>query len=215
MVGDFNARTSNKPDFVDNSGNKYLNIGQLNNTIEISQRNNFDGEVNKHENKLIDFCRSTNLKIVNGRKSSDSLGRFTHFSNNNGASTVDYRLSDDKIFPLIKNFTVQKQTFLSDHCQIALWLETNEVISQTNAKSTYVWTKLLPGFKWNKNSETKFRQVLNTPKFCSIIEKFNKTEFAHDYKGVENASDKLSSILLEAAKTSCKYKSDLPKNRNL
>ena len=93
------------------------------------------------------------------------------------------------------SFTVQKQTFLSDHCQIALWLETNEVISRTYAKSTYVWTKLLPGFKWNKNSETKFKQVLNTPKFCSIIEKFNNTEFTHDYyKGVENASDKLSSI---------------------
>ena len=61
MVGDFNARTSNKPDFVDDSGNKYLNIGELNNTIEITQRNNFDGEVNKHGNKLIDFCRSTNL----------------------------------------------------------------------------------------------------------------------------------------------------------
>ena len=45
MVGDFNARTSNKPDFVDDSGNKYLNIGQLNNTTEITQRNNFDGEV--------------------------------------------------------------------------------------------------------------------------------------------------------------------------
>ena len=37
----------------------------------------------------------------------------------------------------------------------------------------------------------------------------------HDYKGVENVSDKLSSILLEAAKTSCKYKSKPPKNRNL
>ena len=78
-----------------------------------------------------------------------------------------------------------------------------------------MWTKLLPGFKWNKNTETKFKQVLNTPKFCFIIEKFNKTEFTHDYKGVENASDKLSSILLVAAKTSCKYKSNLPKNRNL
>ena len=89
MVGDFDARTLNKPDFVDDSGNKYLNIGQLNNTIEITQRNNFDREVNKHGNKLIDFCRSANLKIENGRKSGDSLGRFTHFSNNNGASTVD------------------------------------------------------------------------------------------------------------------------------
>ena len=78
-----------------------------------------------------------------------------------------------------------------------------------------MWTKLSLGFKWNKNSETKFKQVLNTPKFRSIFEKFNKTEFTHDYKGVENASDKLSSILLEAAKTSCKYKSNLPKNRNL
>ena len=45
MVGDFNTKTSNKPDFVDDSGNEYLNIGQLNNTTEITQRNNFDGEV--------------------------------------------------------------------------------------------------------------------------------------------------------------------------
>ena len=45
MVGDFNARTSNKPDFVDDSGNKYLTIGQLNNTTEITQRNNFDGKL--------------------------------------------------------------------------------------------------------------------------------------------------------------------------
>ena len=53
MVGDFNAGTSNKPDFVDDSSNKYLNIGQLNNTIEITQRNNFDGEVNKHGKSLL------------------------------------------------------------------------------------------------------------------------------------------------------------------
>ena len=115
MVGDFNARTSNKPDFVYDSGNKYLTIGQLNNTIEITQRNNFDGEVNKHGNKLIGFCRSTNLKIVNGRKSGDSLGdslgRFNLFYNNNGASTVDYCLSDDKIFPLIKKLHRSKTNF--------------------------------------------------------------------------------------------------------
>ena len=43
-------------DFVDDSGNKYLNIGQLNNSIQITQRNNFDCEVDKHGNKLIDFC---------------------------------------------------------------------------------------------------------------------------------------------------------------
>ena len=31
-----------------------------------------------------------------------------------------------------------------------------------------------PGFKWNKNSETKFKQVLNTPNFVLLLKNLTK-----------------------------------------
>ena len=62
MVGDFSARTSNLPDFNNESGNEFINIQSLNSQITTEQ-NNFDGEeknmvtdslivVNQHNYKL-------------------------------------------------------------------------------------------------------------------------------------------------------------------
>ena len=47
MLGDFNARTSNLPDYNNESGNEFINIQSLRSQIT-TKRNNSDGEVNKH-----------------------------------------------------------------------------------------------------------------------------------------------------------------------
>ena len=103
MVADFNARTSNLPDFNNESGNEFIHIQSLNSQIT-TKRNNFDGEVNKHDNRLLDFCISTQLQIVNGRKQGDSLGKYTCYTSNGEASTVDYCLTDENVFEKKKNF---------------------------------------------------------------------------------------------------------------
>ena len=75
------------------------------------------------------------------------------FTLNGGASTVDYCISDGNVFENIQNFAVKKQTIFSDHCQIILSLETKcDIFTKTNnSDDNYMWHKLPPGFKWDKN----------------------------------------------------------------
>ena len=61
MVGDFNARTSNLPDFNNESGNEFINFESLNSQVTI-KRDNFDGEVNMVIDSLI-FVNQRNYKL--------------------------------------------------------------------------------------------------------------------------------------------------------
>ena len=54
-----------------------------------TQRNNFDNELNSRGKRLLEICKSADLRILNGRVSGDSLGRVT-FHGKKGVSVVDY-----------------------------------------------------------------------------------------------------------------------------
>ena len=56
------------------------------------QRNNFDN-INNHGKRLLEICRSADLRILNGRVSGDSLGRAT-FHGKAGISVVGYAICD-------------------------------------------------------------------------------------------------------------------------
>ena len=216
MVGDFNTRTSNLPDVNNESGNQFINFQSLNSQVTI-KRNNFDGEVSKHGNRLLDLCKSTQLQIVNGRKQGNSLGRYTCFTPNGGVSTVDYCISDEIVFEIIKTFAIKKQTIFSNHCQIILLLETKcDIFSKTNnSDHNYTWHKLPPGFKWDKKSEKFFKQTLVSPKFRDQIENFLKCDFNHNHKDADKACKLVHSMFLEAAKASCKLKANKVRSRSL
>ena len=53
-------------------------------------RNNYDILFNQEGVKLIDLCKSFDLMVLDGRRSDDYWGSFTHYNNNKGASTVDF-----------------------------------------------------------------------------------------------------------------------------
>lgn len=76
------------------------------------------GHVNNNGLLLLDFCKQTGLRIMNGRVGNDSgIGRFT-FVGNRGCSVVDYILSSQNLFNFIQEFEVQEPNILSDHCRI-------------------------------------------------------------------------------------------------
>ena len=58
-----------------------------------SQRNSFDNNINNHGKRLLEICRSADLRILNGRVSGDSLGRAT-FHGKAGISVVGYAICD-------------------------------------------------------------------------------------------------------------------------
>ena len=58
-----------------------------------TQRNSFDNELNSHGKRLLEICKSADLRILNGRVSGDSLGGVT-FHGKNGVSVVDTKAEE-------------------------------------------------------------------------------------------------------------------------
>merc|ERR1712101_95255 len=69
---------------------------------------NKDKFINNYGNRLVNVCKRTGMLIVNGRHECDALGEYT-FINNNGKSTIDYLLTDNTSFTIIQNFKVESR----------------------------------------------------------------------------------------------------------
>ena len=96
FIGDFNSRIGNPQDHVD-IPSKYVEL--RGSTLgEQRYRNNLDFAINESGKKLIQFCKSFGLRILNGRKHGDILGDFTHFNANDGQSTVDLAFVSEDFF---------------------------------------------------------------------------------------------------------------------
>ena len=120
LVGDFNSRTSCLDDFVDAevdlgpiagidmSDNDIFNSkGDLEDAGLITERYNADRRTNNNGHRLIELCKSADVKIVNGRFGSDKhIGQFTCF-NNTGRSVVDYVIASPALMPLISDFHIE------------------------------------------------------------------------------------------------------------
>lgn len=90
-LGDFNARTNKLEDFVSSEGSNLI-LDTSENSLRPTERQNFDSITNNHGKKLIEICKSCDLRILNGRTMGDSLGRPT-FHGKNGTSVVEYMIS--------------------------------------------------------------------------------------------------------------------------
>ena len=125
LVGDFNARTSNMPDFIDTAVNdksfEIIDAPQDVRSVFISTgRNNYDSHSNKHGDSILDNCKTCNLRILNDRKSGDTFGKPTFYSSS-CSSCIDYIIISDEFFQSISSFVMQPQIPISDHCVITSW----------------------------------------------------------------------------------------------
>ena len=77
-MGDFNARTGNLSDFILNDDGRHVGLPDdyVTDSI-IMDRSNYDTTVTKFGKRLIELCRMCGLRIVNGRKIGDSIGKKT------------------------------------------------------------------------------------------------------------------------------------------
>ena len=121
-AGDLNARTGIRDDFItndslSNSIDDLLNVFNYEYDINIGPRRNMDKSINAYGRNLLSLCKSTGLRIVNGRHTGDPDGSYT-FLSSNGTSTIDYVLVDAKYFKEIMNFSSGTFTTFSDHAPI-------------------------------------------------------------------------------------------------
>ena len=151
-LGDFNARTGVKNDFIEHEDNTDIPIVDDYQTDSVATypRGNMDKVTNTYGDMLLALCKSVPLRICNGRKLGDILGAFTCYKWN-GMSTVDYCMVSPNIYYKIRSFQVNEfLPTLSDHCSISFKLETNFLCNSFQSKQ-YEFVAKPNKLKWDKN----------------------------------------------------------------
>ena len=118
LQGDFNAYT--QPDYVVADETNHPNLEDEQYIFDNSMpRNNLDPKrINNSGKFLLDICKETGLRILNGRSVGDLYGRNTCITYN-GCSLVDYTLVSISLMNVIGCFEVGDFTIFSNHCPIS------------------------------------------------------------------------------------------------
>ena len=160
LCGDFNSRTSNNPDFVADDGTMHMSV-LPDDYVPDTQMPRFsedEGHTNDNGLLLLDFCKQTGLRIMNGRVGDDKgIGSYT-FVGHRGSSLVDYVLSSQNMFQYVNIFEVQEPNILSDHCLIKFSFEFSHgrCHSQENEQYETIFSK----YKWKSERKPDFLHSL-------------------------------------------------------
>ncbi|MCG8034648.1 MAG: endonuclease/exonuclease/phosphatase family protein, partial [Candidatus Thiodiazotropha taylori] len=161
MCGDFNSRTSVNPDFVTDDDPAHMDVLPEEYTSDrFMQRFSEDaGHVNNNGLLLLELCKQTGLRIMNGRVGNDNgIGRYT-FVGHRGSSLVDYVLGSQEMFNFVTSFEVQEPNILSDHCLVSFSFEfgSPEIHEDFEENFEYISEK----YKWNNDLKDEYINRLN------------------------------------------------------
>ena len=205
IQGDFNARTGMREDFI--SHDKFDEIFGIENHDK-HKRNSEDVTVNQMGGELLDFCKTNDFSILNGRKLGDIFGQYTSHQWN-GSSVVDYVITSTNDINNILSFYVGDFVpWLSDHCP----LFTNIAINAQNSTEKHVEHMLNetePGYFWKENSKEKFEAKLLSNAIKNKVEHL----LNHDETEPTELAKEIKNILLNIA-TNCKLKRTKSKLKN-
>ncbi|MEW8546103.1 MAG: hypothetical protein AB2693_21495 [Candidatus Thiodiazotropha sp.] len=176
LLGDFNARTSTRQDYIevdeliaheqnlDDIYNDFeTQLSSLETTDMSVKRTSLDTKINNYGYQLLDFCKSQNVLIVNGRVYPDSkIGETTC----RDASVVDYFICSVDMFNVICEFSVLEfcDLYSDIHNPITLSLNVrlfNDSSVPNNehfSEKVRLWDnaqqeKFLENFDWSLHSE--------------------------------------------------------------
>ena len=125
LCGDLNARTGSEPDFIQGDCND-INIPLYEDYIcdfVQDDRHSYDCKIDTRGKQLLDMCIGSKLRILNGRMTGDSLGKFTCIKPT-GYSVVDYVIMSEELLENTLYFQVSDYfPTLSDcHCKLSFGL---------------------------------------------------------------------------------------------
>ena len=205
IIGDLNARIAEKYDFIENEndGNDpFMQILPDNYTTDFNiKRNSFDKIFNTQGQGLIDLCIASQLRILNGRFVGDLFGNMTCFKTN-GASTIDYCLTDVDLINNVNFFQVLDPNYLSDHVQIVVHIECQKTYLYKNHST--VLNKLEKTYRWESLSKTRLLDILGEPETQEQILSFENTHFDKNDDGINQATEQLTKLFENFAKRACK-----------
>ncbi len=202
IVGDINARTGLNADFdrVPN-GNDRGSICVCDNDSSSDQvddifvkRYSKDKSVNTYGRRLLEFCRFTGIRILNGRLFKDKeIGDYTHIDVH-GYSVIDYLLSLPSTSRKITDFEIQPKLADSDHRAITFSL-CQKILPNNSQSPTAKETTSV--YKWDIHKLPMYIQSLKGPEFEEISHEILLSIIDKDHDS--NSICKLYYKLLETA----------------
>ena len=121
LMGDFNRRTGHTQGYAlcdrNHSGRHSIPLPDDYIFDFVKPRHNRDKIINTQGSLLLEICRESRLRILNGRVAGDCLGNFT-FYNTNGQSTNGYWIVSETLLNKVEFFNILPPNELSDHCII-------------------------------------------------------------------------------------------------
>ena len=200
-MGDLNSRTGKYPTSVSQEGSNIITNDQSEYALSFSQRNSFDNELNNHRKRLLEICRSADLRILNGRLSGDSLGRATFHGRNGTCKRRWLRNMWPRFTLSVAHFVVKEPSFFSDHSPVITWLnvETN-ICNKSIAHANDTLKRLPRQFCWENDSTQKFKDTLRSSSTQLLIQ-----EFLNENAPITN--EKVEHTLIATAKRCFKIKS--------
>ena len=204
LLGDFNSRTGKYSDSVCLEGNNIIVNDQSEASFCPIRRNSYDNEINNHGKRLLDICKSAELKILNGRVWGDTLGRPT-FHGRNGISVIDYAICDQDLFSNVSSFVVNQPCSISDHSSIITSININTTIGEPESSIENNPLSRLPmQFLWENDSASKFKDVLRSPDLQMLIRDYLDDD--NSFLDVNTRLKKVENMLISAAKRSLKIR---------
>ena len=200
IAGDFNARVGERADYVENES--LLNFELLpDDYVEDNglPRISCDKVVNENGRYLLDLCKATGLRILNGRKDYDSQGHFTCITSQ-GSSVIDLILCRKEMFSFVENFKVHDANILSDHTVVSFTIKSSGCTDGTEescgSNDSCNGEKLTHTYKWDSDKKEMFLNSLQSDDLCTEMEnlssRINMSSTFNDMD--ENLSDLYSYV---------------------
>ena len=232
LIGDFNARTGTTSDFEQEFIHNGLfpeedSLKQYFEEQNIMNRVNKDRQVNKNGRKLIEFCKMSDMKIVNGRIGRDKAsGNYSCYTAT-GKSTIDYAVATMDLFPNISEFYIDVlDKCMSDvHCPVCMTVSFNNYVpvisSQENSNTMdnskyYVDNDIM--CRWNDELREEYTSSFNMTDINLLQAQLSNmllhmTAISDDV--IDSLYTNMKSIFIQPAKKTCMYKEISKKGKRL
>ena len=204
ICGDLNARTGINSDYIkQDEESRYENLLYYE-IDEIHPRNSQDRVICSRGRRILETCISANLRIVNGRKIGDGIGRYTCHKIN-GSSTIDYLIVSQKSYKNIPFMKINKFSGdISDHCSLSWAMLTNrQLFLRKPSKNMY--NEFPRKFNWSSMCINKFQEHLLNSDSTKKIEKLLHKPL-NSKLDVEMSTLGLQQILQEAGRAAIPHK---------
>lgn len=169
-------------DFIENDTNMYVPVPDMYDIDDVLPRCSKDKCTNNFGRTLLNFCKTSGLRILNGLTKGDEEGHFTYISHT-GKSVVDYAITSiHSLNTIISSFTVVSNP-LSDHMPISTEVNLNFNNSDQIMRDTGIQTSTFTKYIWNNNKKYSF---------LSKVESLVSAAFeSEDYNDVVDCAYKL------------------------